>query len=185
MFHGVIPTTDPVTPLGEIIEQRRLELGLTKSEAARLAGVSRGTWHEVEAGRRTNMLADTLNLFDKALGWERGTLRRRSRPLDGRPDLVYTTTEGRDVIIEMKTQQPWQEPSSDDETIKHRQRLASMAITLPSWQVHRVMQFIGSDSNAGAVSELSEIIDKLDEILRRMDERNAAHDPSPGTRRPT
>src|SRR5438045_2192193 len=65
--------------LGAIIEERREQLGLTKSEAARLAGVSRGTWHAVETGQRTNMLADTLNLFDKALKLERGTLRRASR----------------------------------------------------------------------------------------------------------
>lgn len=77
--------------LGELIEQKRESLGLTKSEAARLAGVSRGTWHEVESGKRTNMLANTLNLFDKALGYERGTLRRLSRG-DPRPTETPPTT---------------------------------------------------------------------------------------------
>jgi transcriptional regulator with XRE-family HTH domain len=86
--------------LGEMIEEKREALGLTKSEAARLAGVSRGTWHEVESGKRTNMLAGTLDLFDKALGYERGTLRSVSRtgqlpePVAQSPLRVQVTSTG-------------------------------------------------------------------------------------------
>lgn len=97
-------TAEPMeqTPrtLGEVIEDRRQQLGLTKSKAARLAGVSRGTWHEVESGKRTHMLADTLNLFDKALGYERGTLRNLGKA----PKPVPTVPAGSDDENELRMQ---------------------------------------------------------------------------------
>lgn len=85
--------------LSEMIEERRLQLGLTKSQAARLAGVSRGTWHEVESGKRTNMLADTLNLFDKALGYERGHLRKATR---GGIELDESDAVGPQHVVDFK-----------------------------------------------------------------------------------
>jgi len=84
--------------LGQFIEQTREDLGLTKSEAARLAGVSRGTWREVESGSRTQMLADTLNLMDKALGLSRGTLRAKARELNG-TDIPASRATG-DLLLE-------------------------------------------------------------------------------------
>ncbi len=62
--------------LAEYIRRRRVELDLTKAEAARRAGVSRRTWHEVEAGDRTTSTAVTLAQFDQALQLPEGTLWR-------------------------------------------------------------------------------------------------------------
>jgi transcriptional regulator with XRE-family HTH domain len=60
--------------LGQYIRDRRVALDLTKSEAARRAGVSRRTWHEVEEGQRETSMAVTLNQFDQALQLPEGTL---------------------------------------------------------------------------------------------------------------
>jgi transcriptional regulator with XRE-family HTH domain len=49
-------------------------LDITKSEAARRAGVSRRTWHEVEEGLRAHSTAVTLAQFDQALQLPEGTL---------------------------------------------------------------------------------------------------------------
>jgi len=38
------------TALGERLKQRRLELGLSITEAASIAGIARGTWSRYEAG---------------------------------------------------------------------------------------------------------------------------------------
>jgi transcriptional regulator with XRE-family HTH domain len=167
MVHHVIPTTEPATALGAIIEQRRLELGLTKSEAARLAGVSRGTWHEVEAGRRSNMLANTLNLFDKALGWERGRLHELTRPLEGRPDLV--ATEGRHSAVD-----------GGDE----RQRLASLLVSMPVERVEQLLKLLETDEqktgDPPASVLLVEVKEMLGEVLRRLEDRTT---PAHGQRR--
>jgi DNA-binding XRE family transcriptional regulator len=62
MSRGVAATMT----IGQIVEQRRLDLGLTKAAAARRAGVSRGTWHELESGHRPNMQPDTMHQIDVA-----------------------------------------------------------------------------------------------------------------------
>lgn len=116
--------------LGEIIEERRLQLGLTKSEAARLAGVSRGTWHEVETGKRANMLADTLNLFDKALGYERGTLRQATRP-QPMSDLVPRTPAPAVFISH-----------SHDEDLELRMQLVRLAMTMTGDEVRSAIHVV-------------------------------------------
>jgi hypothetical protein len=68
--------------LGAVIEERRRNLKLSKSEAARLAGVGRGTWHEVEGNIRLNVTSETLDRMDEALGWDPGTLASLARPLE-------------------------------------------------------------------------------------------------------
>lgn len=60
--------------LAEYIHRRRVELDLTKAEAARRAGLSRRTWHLVETGERTDSTAVTLSQFDQALQLPEGTL---------------------------------------------------------------------------------------------------------------
>src|SRR3982750_1873684 len=107
-----------------MIEERRLSLGLTKSEAARLAGVSRGTWHEVETGKRTNMLADTLNLFDKALAYERGTLNKDSRPRPKNTPTFISHTHG------------------DDEDLELRMQLIRLAMTMTGEEVRRTLHLV-------------------------------------------
>jgi len=49
-------------------------MDLTKTEAARRAGVSRRTWHEIEEGQRATSSAETLAQFDQVLGFPEGTL---------------------------------------------------------------------------------------------------------------
>jgi DNA-binding XRE family transcriptional regulator len=66
--------------LGQRVEARRIELGLTKSAAARRAGVSRGTWYEVETDRRQDLHPDTYFAIDRALEWDRGTARAHAQP---------------------------------------------------------------------------------------------------------
>lgn len=60
--------------IGEYVRERRLALDLTKAEAARRAGVSRRTWHEVEEGTRPTSSAETLSLFEQVLDIPPGTL---------------------------------------------------------------------------------------------------------------
>lgn len=60
--------------IGEQIRDARLRADLTKAEAARRAGVSRRTWHEIEEGTRPASSAETLVQFDQVLGFPEGTL---------------------------------------------------------------------------------------------------------------
>lgn len=57
-----------------MIRERRIGLDLTKAEAARRAGVSRRTWHEIEDGLRATSSAETLAQIDQVLGFPEGTL---------------------------------------------------------------------------------------------------------------
>lgn len=52
----------------EKIRSRRERIGLTQSEAAERAGVSRQRWNDVESGRKKNIELDTLDAIAKALG---------------------------------------------------------------------------------------------------------------------
>jgi transcriptional regulator with XRE-family HTH domain len=60
--------------IGLTIRERRIALDLTKAEAARRAGVSRRTWHEIEDGLRATSSAETLAQMDQVLGLPEGTL---------------------------------------------------------------------------------------------------------------
>lgn len=70
MHEGATPEVD----LSTYIEARRKHLGLTKVDAADIAGVSRRTWNEVEAGARAHPSPATLARMDRALGIREGTL---------------------------------------------------------------------------------------------------------------
>lgn len=78
VLHGgmasIEPTTETGVSLGNFIRDRRVALDITKSDAARRAGVSRRTWHEVEEGTRATSTAVTLACFDQALQLPEGTL---------------------------------------------------------------------------------------------------------------
>jgi len=65
--------TDAVA-LGAFVRDRRIELDLSQSEAARRAGVSRRTWCEIEGGQRPRPSALTLNQLDQVLELTEGTL---------------------------------------------------------------------------------------------------------------
>lgn len=64
-----------MTELGGMIREARLARRLNMAEAARLAGVSRGTWHALETGRRVGTITGTLDRMDDVLGLTPGTLR--------------------------------------------------------------------------------------------------------------
>lgn len=131
----VHPSLPGPRSLGALIKNRRLELGLTKSEAARRANVSRGTWHEVENGTRTNMMPDTLLLIDGALNWEPGTLSRLSRPLDY-PGTVAFDRDGTPKIVE-KTP-PGIDVAAD------RRRLAALSYSVPIDVVEAALDLIAA-----------------------------------------
>jgi transcriptional regulator with XRE-family HTH domain len=93
-----------------LIEERRHLLGLSKSEAARRAGINRGTWHEVEIGTRTNIMPDTLNQIEAALEWAPGTLYTLLNPQSA--DVVISQPDGTVTIVEGKTTRVEQSPSA-------------------------------------------------------------------------
>jgi len=192
----VTSQTAAITPsLGEIIEERRLELGLTKSEAARRAGVSRGTWHEIESGRRAQMLAGTLALFDSALSLERGTLRRLStRGQRPGADLLFEA-ETSTVVADIKSGHvpPDVQIYTTDNATAWRRRLVSLAATMNADEVRKVVEFIergGAEPFGHADAErLKEELQEqmralLTEFERQQEERGALHDRSSGRTQP-
>jgi transcriptional regulator with XRE-family HTH domain len=68
---------------GEQIGRRRRELGLSKTTAARLANVSRRTWHEIEFDQRPNVTKDTGAKIDHLCGWPDGTTWEMLHPRSG------------------------------------------------------------------------------------------------------
>jgi transcriptional regulator with XRE-family HTH domain len=79
-------------PTGQIIHDRRVFLDLSKNEAARRAGVSRRTWHEIEEGRRLRVSELTLRQIDQILGFEEGTLWATMKPAN-QPSIEALRTE--------------------------------------------------------------------------------------------
>lgn len=62
--------------LAEIVTRRREELGLTKTDLAHQASVTRSTIHEIENGSRRKLQPGTYRRLDHALGWTPGTLQQ-------------------------------------------------------------------------------------------------------------
>ena len=60
--------------VGETIREARIGRDLNKADAARAAGLSRRTWHEVEEGQRTTTTVETLTQIEDVLGLEPGSL---------------------------------------------------------------------------------------------------------------
>lgn len=50
------------------IAKAREKAGITQSDAARAAGVSRQRWNDIEQGRKPNIELDTLERIAKAIG---------------------------------------------------------------------------------------------------------------------
>ena len=79
----MVPTR---TKLGKFIRARRLKLGLSQVEAAKLGGISKGEWSELETGKRLNINARCIAGFSMALRCEPSRLealapkRRRPEP---------------------------------------------------------------------------------------------------------
>ena len=58
--------------LAHAMKERRLELGLTVVELVEASGVSRSTWSELEAAKRSRLTAPVGIKIDSALGWMPG-----------------------------------------------------------------------------------------------------------------
>jgi transcriptional regulator with XRE-family HTH domain len=133
--------------LGAAIENERLKLGLSKSEAARRAGVSRTTWIDIENGRRANSNKTTLQLLEKALQLDRGALRRASvlgDPLNGAVSDVEAYTA--------------------DNATAMRRRLVHLAATLSADEVREVVNYADGIHK----QDFSSRFDSLDERMRAM-----------------
>jgi Helix-turn-helix domain len=103
--------TEPT--LGRIIEDRRLQLALTKSAAARAAGLSRSSWHEIESDQRQALQPETFMSIDRALEgndgqWPPGTLRART---DKRSVLVIDTKVVKETAPK---QRAWGGPTAEN-----------------------------------------------------------------------
>lgn len=70
----MMTTHSPEQLIGETIRNARVALRLNKSDAAVRAGISRRTWHEIEAGQRPTSTPQTLAAIDRVLGFREGTL---------------------------------------------------------------------------------------------------------------
>jgi transcriptional regulator with XRE-family HTH domain len=71
--------------VGATVRERRLDLGLTQTEAAKAGGVSLATWRVVEQGQRTAYQGLTLRGVTKALSW--------------RPNAIDVLLDGGDVEL--------------------------------------------------------------------------------------
>lgn len=83
--------------LGELVRERREELGLTQGEVSALGGPSPGTQRQIEAGHADTMRPMTFFALEKAIGWEKGSSRRFLK--DGTaPKLVGFIDEAPDLV---------------------------------------------------------------------------------------
>jgi transcriptional regulator with XRE-family HTH domain len=98
----------PSDSLGSTMRERRKQLGLNISAAARVAGLSRGTWHEIETGRRTNPDPATHLRIDKALDWTPGTAQHMQHPTSYPANLPIGRRRAARIVIEV-----WIEDSND------------------------------------------------------------------------
>jgi transcriptional regulator with XRE-family HTH domain len=86
-------TTDEATTAGEVVRARREELGLTKTELARRAHVTRSSIHEIELGQRAHLQERTVRRLEEALELPPGELQRRA------PHLVLGSRSTREALI--------------------------------------------------------------------------------------
>jgi transcriptional regulator with XRE-family HTH domain len=78
---------DPASRVGQSIEGRRLQLGMSKAELARRAHLSESTVHKAISGS-LQLGEDSLRKLDGALGWPTGTLEAVLDGADPPPDAV-------------------------------------------------------------------------------------------------
>ncbi|WP_431728655.1 helix-turn-helix domain-containing protein [Verrucosispora sp. TAA-831] len=83
---------DQQPSLGELVRQRREDLGLTVIDAAAAAGISRGTWINLEAGARKTLPHNYVGI-EQALAWAPGSIRAIQRGGSPTPANARTTTD--------------------------------------------------------------------------------------------
>jgi transcriptional regulator with XRE-family HTH domain len=124
--------------LGTVVRNRREQLKITQSEAARRAGLGRTTWIEIEQGKRPQALPATLDRIDEALEWEPGTLRSLlGRTTPGAANYAYASTNAL------------------------RQELIAFSSTLSGAQVEQVVRFIHTLVATGTTESEVNIHDTL------------------------
>jgi DNA-binding XRE family transcriptional regulator len=157
IMHEPVQQQQPVPGprLGKLIEERRHQLSLTKAEAARRAGINRGTWHDAETGTRTTMMPDTLNLIDLALQWEPGTLYRMTRP-ETQADIVLPQPDGTVVIVEAKVSN-----RPEISGTARRRALVSLAATLEDDELQRVLDFVARELHTAQPVVTREEIERM------------------------
>jgi transcriptional regulator with XRE-family HTH domain len=62
--------------LGQLVRERRTELGLTQAEIHSAGGPSAATLYLIETGRRGSYRPQVLRRLERALGWRAGSVRR-------------------------------------------------------------------------------------------------------------
>jgi transcriptional regulator with XRE-family HTH domain len=124
--------------LGAVVRNRREQLKITQSEAARRAGLGRTTWVEIEQGKRPRALPVTLDSIDQALDWEPGTLRSLvGRTAPGATNYAYASTNA------------------------SRQEMVAYSSTLSGAQVEQVVRFIHTLVAAGTTESEVNLHDRL------------------------
>ncbi|MER7167278.1 helix-turn-helix transcriptional regulator [Micromonospora sp. NPDC000207] len=81
--------------LGELVRARRESLGLSQNDAADMAGVSRGTWANVEADARKTQPHNYAGI-EQVLQWEPGSIRLVNdggEPVVAAPDVTLDRLE--------------------------------------------------------------------------------------------
>lgn len=123
--------TDQLTAIARKVRERRETLGLSVRQAAALAGVTRATWADVEAGKREHVRGRTLDAIDQALRFTPGTLAAMAGAM------VHDAPTGDrriTVLLEARSGEP--------ADLNAREQLLHYATTLTNYDVQRVLTYI-------------------------------------------
>ena len=86
--------------LAEKVSNRRVEIGLSTSAAARQAGISRATWRSLESGdEREHLSVSVARSVDRVLGWKPGSTAGAWRY---GPDFVIELDDKRILVADLK-----------------------------------------------------------------------------------
>jgi transcriptional regulator with XRE-family HTH domain len=90
--------------LGQLVRERRTELGLTQAEIHSAGGPSAATLYLIETGRRGSYRPQVLRRLERALGWRAGSVRRvleGGQPvLEGEEKIISPPGEDRPSMTE-------------------------------------------------------------------------------------
>ena len=123
--------TDHLTAIARKVRTRRESLGLSVRQAAAAGGLTRATWADVEAGKRTHVRARTLDAIDAVLRFTPGTLAAMAGTM------VHDAPAGDrriTVLLEAKSGEP--------ADLVAREQLVHYAATATNYDVQRVLTYI-------------------------------------------
>lgn len=90
----MIPASPISAHIGEVVRERRIELGLTQEQLAQKIGTYRTLVARLENGRRHTPTLDTLFAYAEALRIEPEEVIRRARQMAGQPGQPCPVCEG-------------------------------------------------------------------------------------------